>query len=194
MDTNKKGKKLKMFFSILLILIILACAGYYIFNQIKQKDTAIKGEYTPQEEISDTQLRQTTIKLYFQEKGTNNLKAETRNIDAKLLVENPCLSLIELLISGPTFENLEPVIPTDTKINSVKIEGEIAIIDFNSIFISNQTNDTSRQTNAIYSIANTLTELTEICEIRILIDGNEVDCFNNDGISLKGTFERNLTP
>lgn len=166
------NKKIKMFFSIIIIIIMLGSAGFYITTKL-QNNKVEYNEYTPQEEISDEQFRSTVVKLYFLNKSTGELEAENRNIDAKILISDPCISLLNLLIEGPENTSLSKTIPDGTKINKVTLQGDMAILDFSKEFIDNHTGGTIEESNTIYSIVNTLTQLTEINSIKITIDGTE---------------------
>ena len=94
-------------------------------------------EYTPQQEISDEQYRSTIVKLFFKEINSNNLCVENRSVDAKQLIENPYLTLMNLLISGPNDESLEKTIPDGTIVNDIKLVGDIILIDLSKEFIEN---------------------------------------------------------
>ena len=84
-----KNKKIFMYVSIIFIVLILLCVGYLIYNNIKKNSDKIIYEYTPEEEITDEQLRQTVITLYFLNKDNYNISPEARQIDAKELLDNP---------------------------------------------------------------------------------------------------------
>ena len=68
-----KNKKIIIIFTILLIILLVG--GYFAIQYIKdkkEKSITIE-EYTPQEEISEEQLRQTIVSLYFPSKETKEL-------------------------------------------------------------------------------------------------------------------------
>ena len=95
-----KNKKIIIIFSILLILVLIG--GYFAIKYAKQsKEETITEEYTPQEEISDEQLRQTIVSLYFISKDTKEIVPEARLINIKEIINAPCDKLINLLIEGP---------------------------------------------------------------------------------------------
>ena len=157
----------KSIFLILILLIILGFFGYK--NFIVKKDTKEEiQDYTPQEEISEQQLRETVVTLYFSDKENKNLIPEARKIDANNLIKNPYEYLINLLIEGPKNENLIKSIPEGTKINSVFLEGDILKIDFSNEFLNSD-----NLNNSANSILNTVTQLNEINGIKILINGEE---------------------
>ena len=68
-------KKIIIFFSIL--LIIIAISGYFIIKNIKKnKEETLVQEYIPQEEIGESQARQTIVSLYFPDKEKQEIKPE----------------------------------------------------------------------------------------------------------------------
>lgn len=183
------NKRFKMFFGITLIVVILATASFYIFKKLYANDDILLEEYVPQEEISDEQFRRTIVKLYFKETNTNNLQCESRSIDSKELLSNPYLTLVNLLIAGPSVDNLEKIIPDGTTVNSANLNGNTVVIDLSSAFLSS-TDDANAASNIVYSIVNTLTELTEVNNVKFVIDGNENAVFSNCNFSLKEPFVR----
>ena len=168
-----KNKKIIMYVGIILIVLILLFIGYLIINNIKNNNEEIIYEYTPEEEITGEQLRQTVITLYFLDPNTYNLSPEVRQIDAKELLDNPYELLINLLIEGPKNENLLKLIPENTKLNSTQIKNNILYIDFSEDFIKEQNLGKEQEELILKSIVNTVTELTEINKVVILIDGKE---------------------
>lgn len=147
------NKKLITIISVVIILLIIC---FLIFKNIFIKKEEVIEEYIPQEEISDEQLRETIITLYFENLENKNLNPEARKIDANNLINNPYEYLINLLIEGPKSEKLKNVIPQGTKLNSARLEGEIVIIDFSAEFI-NANNEETNEQNIINQILFTLT-------------------------------------
>ncbi len=149
------NKKLIIIISIIVILLII-CIFVFKNNFIKKEE--VIEEYIPEEEISDEQLRETIITLYFENIENKNLNPEARKIDANNLINNPYEYLINLLIQGPKSEKLKNAIPQETKLNSARLEGEIVIIDFSSEFI-NVNNEQINEQNIINELLFTLTRI-----------------------------------
>ena len=149
--------------SILAILIILNFSTEVVENV--ENETVIE----PEEEISEEQMRQTAITLYFEDKESMQLVTEEKKVDAKDLVDNPYLYIVNLLILGPNSENLQNPIPEGTKVNKAELNGDCVTVDLSKDFLN------SSGTNAIYSIVNSLTELKEVNSVTLLIDGEEQD-------------------
>ncbi len=149
--------------SILAILIVLNFSTEVVENV--ENETVIE----PEEEISEEQMRQTAITLYFEDKESMQLVTEEKKVDAKDLVDNPYLYIVNLLILGPNSENLQNPIPEGTKVNKAELNGDCVTVDLSKDFLN------SSGTNAIYSIVNSLTELKEVNSVKFLIDGEEQD-------------------
>ena len=170
-----KNKKIGIIFFIILIIILIG--GYLIIINIKNKEETIVEEYVPEEEIAEDQVRQTIVSLYFPSKETNELNPEARLIDIKEIINNPYEKLINLLMGGPKNEKNKKIIPENTKINKTYLEGDCVVLDFSVEFLNYSKENESEKINLINSIVNTLTELTEVNNVKILIDGNQNDEF-----------------
>ena len=149
---------------------------YFYFNN-EEPENNIQ-EYQPQEEITNEQMRQTIVTLYFKNKETNQLVTEGKLIDSKLLLTDPYKELIELLIEGPKNEKYTKLIPENTKLNQTYKEKDMVYLDFSSEFLNYDKEDTSVKQNMIDSLVKTLTQLTEVNSIKILINGEENEEFN----------------
>lgn len=172
-----KNKKIGILFFILLIIILIA--GYFGIQYVKnrEQETTVE-EYTPQEEITEEQVRQTIVSLYFPNKETNEINPEARLIDIKEIINNAHEKLINLLIEGPKNEKNKKFIPEGTKLNKSYLEGDCVVLDLSSEFLNYKKDDEKEKNNLINCIVNTVTELTEVNKVKILIDGNEKEEFN----------------
>lgn len=170
-----KNKNVYIIFIILLLIILIA--GYFTINYLKNKknNNNTQIEYVPEKEITDEQLRQTIVSLYFPAKENNELQPEARIIDIKEIINNPYEKLANLLIEGPKNEKLNKIIPDNTKLLKNYLEGDCVVLDFSSEFLNFNKDNKSI---LLDSIVNTLTELTEVNKVKILIDGNENAEFN----------------
>lgn len=174
-----KSKKIIIIFSILLIIILIG--GYFAIKYVKEKqgENTKSEEYIPQEEISEEQLRQTIVSLYFPSKETKELVPEARLVDIKEIINDPCDKLVNLLIEGPKSEKEEKIIPENTKLNRSYMEDDCVTLDFSAEFLNYDKSDEKTKDKMINSIVNTLTQLTEVNQVKILIDGNTNDEFKD---------------
>lgn len=165
-----KNKKIIILF--LSLLIMIALIGFFSIKYVKEKKEINNStEYIPEEEISEEQLRETIVSLYFIDKETQQIKPEARLVNVKELMQSPYNVLIELLINGPKNEKLERVIPENTKLIGSSLEGECLILNFNEEILNIDKNNNDLKNNLIKSIVNTVTELNEINKVKILING-----------------------
>ena len=168
-----KSQKIITIFSILLIIILIG--GFFGIKYVKNKRDEINiDEYTPEEEITEEQARQTIVSLYFQNKETKEIEPEARLVDIKELINNPYEKIINLLIEGPKSEKNERIIPEGTKLLKTYMEDDCLILDLSEEFLNYDKNDEKIKNNIIFSITKTMTELTEVNKIKILINGKEM--------------------
>lgn len=168
---------------ILVILTILIC-GILLFN------TNVEVEYVPETEIEEVDLRKTMVTLYFQNKDNKELQKESRLIDSKDLLVDPYTELLNMLITGPESDSLQKTVPEGTKLLSVELVGECLNINLSKEFIENASQEENEKKNYIYSIVNTVTELTEVNSVKILIEGEESNGFEDIGLSFIGEFQK----
>ena len=184
-------KKIIVFIAITILIILI---GFILFSglNLKSNNSSNKiAEYTPQEELSENDIRKTIVSIYFKNIETNTLVPESICIDVKELADNPYMKLLNILSSGPSSDKLESPIPEGTTINNVYLKGNTVFVDFSKEFISNAPNGVEEEGLLIYSIVNTLTELNEVNSVKILIDGKENMCFNDKSMSFNEEFFRN---
>lgn len=173
---------------ILIILMITMISAFVYLVVVNTGEN--NNEYVPEEEISDTDLRNTILTLYFENNENGEIQTEARMVDSKDLLNDPYSYLINLLIDGPKNAGLRKNIPEGTKLNGCILLGECLTIDLSKEFILNSKGDSLQKSNIIYTIVNTVTELKEVSRVKILIDGVESNGFEDVGISFKEEFVR----
>ena len=180
-------KKFLLLFLLAVVIVITIFLGVKDFREEKINQIT---EYIPQEEISEEQQRQTLVTLYFQDAQTKDVMPEARLIDSKQLIENPYRTLINLLLEGPKNDKLQAIIPEGTKIKSITKEGNTAVVNFNSEFTNGIRLGKEQEEKIVYTIVNTLTELTEIDSVKILVEGQEGAGFDDNAVEFKDAFYR----
>lgn len=126
---------------------------------------------------------QVKVKLYFASEDGTNLIAAYRE---KYYSTNVPLErfVLEELIAGPAMEGLYPSVNPATKIINVMTKDGICYVNLDESFLTvagNVSTDVS-----VYSIVNSLVELSNINKVQILINGEVPASFS------ASTFERNL--
>ena len=133
-----------------------------------------------------------TLQLYFANETGDGLVAIKKDVEHNADVSNVPMErvVIEQLIAGPSEGAVYPTINPSTKILSVTVRDGICYISFDSTFVTAVNNVTSDVT--IYSIVNSLAELSNINKVQISIDGSTDGKFR-DKYDLTTIFERNLS-
>lgn len=164
-------KRIIIFIALLVMLLGAYFLAAYFWGGEEEKNEQYQ-DYTPEQEISEEQYRETIVNLYFLNKDSKELMGEARAIDAKTLAVNPYKKLIELLLQGSQNEKLERIIPEGTTVYDASIEAGCVVINL-SKEILNFGEDEVLKNNIVNSIYQTLMELTEVTSIRFLVEGEE---------------------
>ena len=98
--------------------------------------------------------------------------------------------VLSLLIEGPQKEGHKATLPADLKILGVSTKDNICYVNFDSSFVSSALTDLNDYI-PIYSVVNSLAELTGVRKVQISIDGVTNVKFK-DNISLEEPLDRNL--
>lgn len=167
MEGGRMNKKLM----IVLVLILIVIGVILVLPKEKQEE----------EEVEELNGK---IALYFKGQDAMQLEKEYRNVSMKRIKNDMAKTIIEELLKGPTGENLQTTIPEGTTLRNVTTNGHQMIVDLSKEFEENQQGTAEDSLLAIYSIVNSLTEITEIEEVKFLIEGAERDYY-------KGYFEMN---
>ncbi len=130
------------------------------------------------------------LTLYFTNKDGNGLiavnrkKAYNSNISLDRLV-------VEELIAGPsgTLDGVYPTINPDTKPVSVMTKDGVCYVNLNDTFLTQIYNVTADAT--IYSIVNSLVELSNVNKVQISINGDTSGVYR-EKYSFSTVYERNL--
>lgn len=129
------------------------------------------------------------LHLYFANEDGSGLVEENRrnvvyssNISLEKLV-------VEKLIEGPMAEGAYPTINPETKTVSVTIKDGICYVNLNEDFLNQPYNVGAEVT--IYSITNSLVELSNVNKVQISING-ETNISYREKVNLSSVFERNL--
>ncbi len=96
--------------------------------------------------------------------------------------------ILQQLMDGPVREDRQPVIPEGTVLNKVTIRDGICYVDFNEKFMEKRQGISEEV--AIYSVVNSLTELSNVYRVQFLINGSIKKNYYN--LDFSSTFERNL--
>ncbi len=133
-----------------------------------------------------------TLRLYFANEEGDGLVAVNRELAHNADVSNVPMEklVVEQLISGPVNDETYPTISPDTKLVNITVRDNICYLTFDSAILTAVNNVTTDVT--IYSLVNSLVELSNINKVQISIDGNKDGKFR-DKYEASTVFERNLS-
>lgn len=130
-----------------------------------------------------------TVTLYFCDRSGNELVSEQRSLEVKKSITLE-YQIVEQLIAGPDKKMLRNTVPQDTDIRDIKTEDSICYVNLSRDFIDNTPLGVESELVKIYSIVNSLTELSSVDRVQFLIDGEKVNEIS-DGIDFSKPFSRN---
>lgn len=141
----------------------------------------------PGEQINSS--LETTLTLYFSNSEGTGLVKENRTVHYSTNISVEKL-IMEQLIEGPKGENAVATVPSDTKLISVTVVEGVCYVNLADAF-KNQ-NVKVNEEIVLYSIVNSLTELTGVTKVQLSINGS------TDGVvrytyDLSKMYERDLS-
>ena len=132
-------------------------------------------------------FEKTELTLYFANETGDMLVEEKREV-----MRNTNTSLekliVEQLIEGPEESKAYATLPKDLKLLNISVNESVCSINLDATFL-NSTLEV-REYIPIYSIVNSLSELSTVSRVQIRINGSQDDVFR-DQIPLSTVFERN---
>lgn len=129
------------------------------------------------------------LTLYLASESGDSLKTVSRSVVYNSNVSMERL-VMEQLLAGPLEnEKAYPTINPNTKLISVNVKDGVCYVDVDNMFLTQIYNVTAEVT--IYSIANSLAELSNVNKVQISINGDTSVSYK-ENISLSTVFERNL--
>lgn len=81
---------------------------------------------------------------------------------------------LEQLIAGPTDADARPVIPPDTMLLDVSLEGGTCIVDFSEDFLTGKPETWLQERASIFAVVNTLADLEDVEQVQILVEGESL--------------------
>lgn len=121
----------------------------------------------PGEQINSSQ--KTTLTLYFSNKDGDLLVPETREVHYSSNISLEKL-VMEQLMEGPKKSGLQSTIPAGTKLITITVVDSICYVNLDEMFL-NQNKEISEPV-VLFSIVDSLTELSSIEKVQISINGD----------------------
>lgn len=135
-------------------------------NDMRENDLVFDADALMQDESN--------ITLYFSDAEASGLVREIRRVKVPK-GESLEKTVVSELIRGPQQEKMYRTVPQDTKIRSVETKDGVCFVNFSSEFISKHSGGTAAEELTVYSIVNSLTELSNVEKVQFLIEGKKQD-------------------
>lgn len=130
----------------------------------------IEEEVTEEEEPPVSQ----TVQLYFANVDADRLIQEDRELEVDGDEEKLGFAMLEELIKGPQDPELVRTIPEEVQVLEVNIENGVAYADFSEEIITRHWGGSTGELLTVYSIVNTLAELSRVDMVKFLVGGEEL--------------------
>ncbi|HPB34567.1 MAG TPA: GerMN domain-containing protein, partial [Caldisericia bacterium] len=118
-----------------------------------------------------------TAKIYFFDEKSNELIFEKRTIPKYSSTQEKIKRLIDELVSGPESESLKEVVDPQTRVLSVEINKDEAIVSFSKEIKNRVLEGVTGEAASLYSIVNTIIGNTSLRNVTILIEGKKNDLY-----------------
>lgn len=130
---------------------------------------------------------QTSLKLYFANADGTKLVEEQRNVTYNTSISMEKL-IMEQLIDGPRNSEGQTTIPANTKLVNISIADGVCYVALDNTF-KNQNPEILEEV-VLYSIVNSLTEMSTVSKVQISINGS-TDGFCRYSLELSKLYQKN---
>ncbi len=121
---------------------------------------------------------ETNVTLYFSDLNAESLVREVRQIKVPR-GESLEKLVVAALINGPKSEGAGQTVPRETKIRSIETKNNVCFVNLSGEFVSKSNVGSSAEQLIIFSIVNSLTELSGIDKVQFLIEGEKKDVYHH---------------
>jgi len=160
-------KRRKVSLSLLIPFIILAL----VFSALVWKKMQDSREVRPVPQVTGPESDRKGV-LFFVTDGTR-LVREARELESCGELQECMETLLDELFSGPVGD-LDVALPETSSVKSVRIDGDLAIVDLNQAFASDLAAGSSAEMLAVYSIVDTVcVNFPQIARVKLTVEGND---------------------
>ena len=132
------------------------------------------GEDTPKVTKTENGVTTMDVTVYYPDQAGMALIPVKREI--KFNDESQkYIEAVKCLLDAPTEEELTKIFPKGAKIKSITLDKDTAIVDLDAGITKNFVGGSTGEEFLINSVVDTLTEFSEVKQVRFLIDGKEVE-------------------
>lgn len=147
--------------------------GEKLMDTLSADDKVIINQYS-----RDFYTDDINVTLYFGNADKTALKAETRTLTLTMTDPLPT-AIMKALLAGPVEEGMTSVIPQGTMIEDVFIKDSVCYVDLSAEFQKNHLGGELEETLTIYSIVNSLQDISGIHYVQFLVEGRKLEYYKS---------------
>lgn len=137
---------------------------------LKESDVVFDADALMQDESN--------ITLYFSDLNAEYLIPEIHQIKVRR-GESLEKLVMQALINGPQSSRNGPTVPPETKILSIETKDSVCFVNLSSEFVTRNNVGSTAERLTIFSIVNSLTELSGVDKVQFLIEGEKKDIYRH---------------
>lgn len=163
---------------------------FYVSGQpLKGPNDKVMGAMRETDFIDDSSAENVVVNIYFANEEGNKMVSSLLKItsyDTNISIEK---LILNQLIKGPVEEEMKKTLPAGTELLNVRTKDNICYVDFNDKFLEKI--EGVKPEVVIYSVVNSLVQLTTINKVQFTINGQSKKIYRED-IPFDISFERNI--
>jgi hypothetical protein len=160
-------RRRKINISLLIPFVIVAL----VFGVLIWKKMRASREVRPVPQVVEPATARKGV-LFFVTEGTS-LAREARELGACGETQECLKDLLDELFSGPVGD-LDEALPESSSVKSVRIAGDLAVVDLNQAFATDLAAGSSAEMLAVYSIVDTVcANYPQFARVKVTVEGNE---------------------
>lgn len=143
----------------------------YVEDALIENELSAEDIIQPNYEVTEYEKQLT---LYYSDDSNSFLEEENHLLTIgqdRQLVEY----IIDELVRGPKNDNLRETLPKGTEVLSIEVKKNLCIVNLSDEFLLNKPMTAAGERVAVYSIVNSITEITGIEAVQIIADGEKID-------------------
>lgn len=144
-----------------------------VADTILSEDKVIVNQYS-----RDFYTDDINVTLYFGNADKTALVPETRTLTLKMTDPLP-MAIMKALLAGPEGENMTSVIPQGTMVDDVFIKDSVCYVDLSAEFQKNHLGGELEEKLTIYSIVNSLQDISGIQYVQFLVEGRKLEYYKS---------------
>jgi len=154
---------------LLAFLVFAVVVGALVFRKYdtasRVVDPAVKSE------PAVTPAATAVMTLFFAAQDGSGLVREGREVELGERVEESIAGVVAELASGPVGSH-SPTLPQNTRVLGVRLQGEVAVVDFGAEFKEGIPSGSSAEMAAVYSVVDTVAaNFPQVKGVQFLIEG-----------------------